>query len=249
MRCKRKLGVRRIQSELQRLYNFSLSLASIQKVLVQHGESVLSIRRNRRKGKRRYSRPIPGERVQMDTCKIAPGYYQYTAVDNCTRFRILGLFARRTAANPLSFLDKVIEEMPFPIQRIQTDRGKEFFAYKFQDRLMEWGIKFRPIKPGSPHLNGKVERSQKTDLQEFWATVDLENPELQDRLEEWQFYYNWLRPHSSLGGKTSMERCCELTDKTPIWEEVEALYDPAKERIQDANYRVDQRLRQLKPCL
>lgn len=64
MRRKRKLGVRRIQSELQRLHNFSLSLASIQKVLVQHGESVLSIRRNHRKGRRRYSRPIPGERVR-----------------------------------------------------------------------------------------------------------------------------------------------------------------------------------------
>ncbi len=57
--------------------------------------------------------------------------------------------------------------MPFAIQRIQTDRGKEFFAYSVQDRLMEWGIKFRPIKPGSSHLNGKVERTQRTDLDEF----------------------------------------------------------------------------------
>ena len=63
--------------------------------------------------------------------------------------------------------------MPFPIQQSQTDRGREFFAYKVQQRLMEWAIKFGPIKPRSPHLNGKVERSQKTDLHEFWSTVDL----------------------------------------------------------------------------
>ena len=38
---------------------------------------------------------------------------------------------------------------------------------------MEYGIKFRPLKPASPHLNGKVERSQRTDLEEFYASVDL----------------------------------------------------------------------------
>lgn len=43
----------------------------------------------------------------------------------------------RTAANTLDFLDQVIDRMPFPIQRIQTDRGQEFFAYEVQERLRE----------------------------------------------------------------------------------------------------------------
>jgi transposase InsO family protein len=51
----------------------------------------------------------------------------------------------------------VLEQFPFAIQRIQTDRGLEFFAEKVQLKMMELGIKFRPNKPGSPHLNGKVE--------------------------------------------------------------------------------------------
>jgi len=63
----------------------------------------------------------------------------------------------------LAFLEQIIEEMPFPIQRIQSDRGLEFFAYKFQEKLKKYAIKFRPIKPRAPHLNGKVERSQRTD--------------------------------------------------------------------------------------
>ena len=92
----------------------------------------------------RYQRPIPGDRVQMDTCKIAPGIYQYTAIDDCSRYRVLDVFNRRSAANTLIFIDKVIEEMPFPIQRIQTDRGTEFFAEKVQRKLMDYGIKFRP---------------------------------------------------------------------------------------------------------
>ena len=50
----------------------------------------------------RYSRPIPGDRVQMDTCKIAPGIYQYTAVDDCSRYRVLAMYRRRTAANTLT---------------------------------------------------------------------------------------------------------------------------------------------------
>lgn len=78
--------------------------------------------------------------------------------------------------------------MPFPIQRLQIDRGREFFAYVFQERMMEYGIKFRPNKPASPHLNGKVERSQKTDLEEFWSTVDLMSPNLEKQLDEWQIY-------------------------------------------------------------
>lgn len=150
-----------------------------------------------------YERPILGERVQIDTCKIASGFYQYTAIDDCTRIRYLALFDRRTAANSLLFLEQIIEEMQFPIQRIQTDRGLEFFAYKFQERLKKYAIKFRPIKLRSPHLNGKVERSQRTDSEEFYPTADLQDFELSQKLRDWQDYYNEFRTHDSLNGKTS----------------------------------------------
>jgi transposase InsO family protein len=148
------------------------------------------VRKVARKHSKRYAREIPGERVQMDTCKIAPGLYQYTAVDDCTRIRVLTLYKRRSAVNSLLFLEKVIEEFPFPIQRIQTDRGREFLAYAFQEKLMEYGIKFRPLKPASPHLNGKVERSQRTDLEEFYPTVDLRAEDLLEQLGVWQTHYN-----------------------------------------------------------
>ena len=146
----------------------------------------------------------------------------------------------------MKFFDAVIEEMPFAIQRIQTDRGREFFATKFQERLLEWGIKFRPIKPASPHLNGKVERSQRTDLDEFYSTVDIKDPLLPDLLAEWQHYYNWDRPHSSLDGKTPIERLTELSDKALLWEEVSAKFDSSKERLQEQNYRAELALRKLK---
>ena len=30
----------------------------------------------------------------MDTCKIAPGIYQYTAIDDCSRYKVLGVYSR-----------------------------------------------------------------------------------------------------------------------------------------------------------
>ncbi|MBL0941453.1 MAG: transposase family protein [Alphaproteobacteria bacterium] len=144
----------------------------------------------------------------------------------------------------------MVEQFPFPIQRIQSDRGREFFAYKVQEKLMAYSIKFRPIKPASPHHNGKVERSQKTDLEEFYPTTYLSNFEvLKEELKAWQLFYNWQRPHGSLGGKTPSQQCSELGDKTPLWDEVIVAYDRKKEHIQAQNYQAEMTIRKLKPCL
>ncbi len=246
LRENRNLGARRIQSELLRLNDLSLSLATIHKVLISLNAKPIKKLRRLKKFKR-YQRPIPGDRVQMDTCKIAPGIYQYTAVDDCSRWRVLEIYKRRTATNTLKFLDKIVEQFPFPIQRIQTDRGREFFAEKVQLKMMEYCIKFRPIKPASPHLNGKVERSQKTDLEEFYALADLSDFEkLREELECWQFFYNWKRPHGALKGKTPSQIDSELANKTPFSDEIEALYDISREHVQNANFSVEMQLRNLK---
>lgn len=241
LRRTRHLGARRIQNELKWLHNRDLGLATIQKVLLRNQVPPLK-RKRRHQRAHRYQRPIPGDRVQMDTCKIAKRLYQYTAVDDCSRFLVVALYPRRTAANTFDFIDRVVEQMPFPIQRFQTDNGREFTAYKIQDLLLEWGIKFRPIRPASPHLNGKVERAQRTVLDEFYPTVNLEDGDLADGLEQWQFYYNWQRVHGSLG-KTPMERCCELSEQTPISDEVYPFFDEDRER---AFQRERQRARRVK---
>lgn len=244
LRTENNLGARRIQNELKRQHRFSISLSTIHKVLTT--QDVKPLRRPaREKRAQRYSKKIPGERVQIDTCKIAPGLYQYTAVDDCTRYQILEVYSCRNAPNTLDFLEKVVEEMPFPIQRVQTDRGREFFAYKVQEWLMEYCIKFRPVRPRSPHLNGKVKRAQRTDLEEFYANIDLQDPHLRDRLAEWQQYYNWERTHGSIG-MAPIDRFLELKDRTPFWDEVIEHYDQSKELLREQNYEVDRRLVELK---
>lgn len=113
-----------------------------------------------------------------------------------------------------------------------------------------YGIKFRPNKPGSPHLHGKVERSQRTDKEEFYSTANLDFHELQTvTLPEWQHYYNWQRAHGSFKGKTPMEVVCDHLDNTPIWEEVHQEYQDGNKRIQLSNYKHDLQLRKLKGCL
>jgi hypothetical protein len=84
------------------------------------------------------------------------------------------IYSRKTAKNSIDFLEWVIEQMPFPIQQSQTDRGQEFFVYCFSEKRQEYGITFRPIKLFSPHWNGKVEHSQQTDLQEFYIAANLQ---------------------------------------------------------------------------
>lgn len=135
--------------------------------------------------------------------------------------------------------------MPFPVQRVQTDRGREFFAYKVQQWLMESCIKFRPDRPSAPHLNGKVERAQRTDLEEFYATIDLQDQRLRDLLGEWQHYYNWSRVHGVLG-MPPIDRYFELQDKTPFWGDVVENYDRNKERFREQSYKIDGRLVELK---
>jgi transposase InsO family protein len=237
LRRERRLGLRQLRVELIRTHELHLSLDTLHKVLVRHGLNRLSRPKPKRKGTKRYNRPVPGDRVQLDTCKIAPGLYQYTAIDDCSRWQVLALYPDRSAASTLDFLELVRAGMPFPVQRVQTDRGGEFFAYEVQNRLRDWRIKFRPNRPRAPHLNGKVERVQRTALEEFWPTVDLEDPALSSRLEDWQRFYNQHRPHTALGGRTPAERLADLAEVIPSPETVHAAYDPAKEIIRTQNSR------------
>jgi transposase InsO family protein len=114
---------------------------------------------------------------------------------------------------------------------------------------MEYCIKFRPIRPASPHLNGKVERTQRTDLDEFYSSIDFRNNNLEEELSYWEFYYNWHRPHSSLVGKTPNEKYTELIHQTPLHGEVGLLYDHLKEQSISHKYLADNAIKKLKRCL
>ena len=100
--------------------------------------------------------------------------YQYTAIDDATRVRALKVYPRHTQKNAINFVDHVIDTFPFRIQQIRTDRRHEFQAL-FHWHVEDKGIRHVYIKPRSPQLNGKVERSHRTDQEEYYQLLNYKN--------------------------------------------------------------------------
>lgn len=236
LRGEKKWGPKSISTFLLREKNIELSAPTIWRVLNRHKVKPLKRYRGKREPQR-YSRPIPGDRVQIDVTKVKRGVYQFTAIDDCTRMKVLRLFPNKTSESAVTFLYSVLDDLPFPVQRVQTDCGTEFFNDQFQEELAAHFIKYRPNRPGAPHLNGKVERTQKTDKEEFYSTLNLNNSklDLKKKLAEWQHFYNHRRPHSSLGGKTPWEAYLMQQAKAPIQPDVTESYWNKPEPIRVRN--------------
>ena len=95
-----------------------------------------------------------------------------------------------------------------------TDNGAEFQS-AFHWHVLDRGIRHTYIKPATPRLNGKVERSHRIDAEEFYRMLDgvvIDDTEMfNDRLQQWEDHYNFDRPHGSLGGQTPYERLKQKT--------------------------------------
>lgn len=62
------------------------------------------------------------------------------------------------------------------------------------------------IKPRSPQLNGKVEISHRIDQEEFYQLLTYsDDVDLNKKLEAWEYFYNFNRPHGAFDGKTPYE--------------------------------------------
>ncbi|MFE3412003.1 DDE-type integrase/transposase/recombinase [Streptomyces mirabilis] len=85
-------------------------------------------------------------------------YYQFTAIDDCTRLRVLRIYPTLNQATAIQFLDYVIQRLPFQVEVIQTDNGAEFQS-AFHWHVLDKGIAHTYIKPRTPRLNGKVGRT------------------------------------------------------------------------------------------
>lgn len=169
---------------------------------------------------KRYEKPLPGHRVQVDVKFLGRigesrrKHYQYTAIDDCTRIRVLRIYDRCNQVTSIRFLDYVLEKLPFQVEVIQTDNGAEFQS-RFHYHVLDRGIGHVYIKPASPHLNGKVERSHRIDNEEFYRMLQgvlIDDTELfNDRLQEWEDFYNFNRPLGGLNGDTPYEKLRKKT--------------------------------------
>ena len=137
----------------------------------------------------------PGQRGQIDVkyvpsaCLVGEAaadakenggyYYQYTFLDEYSRFRYLEAFREHNTYSSTVFLKHVVEKFPYAIECIQTDNGFEFTNEMgssrkkpltlFEKTLAELGIRHKKIRPFTPRHNGKIERSHRKDNEEFYA--------------------------------------------------------------------------------
>lgn len=77
-------------------------------------------------------------------------------------------------------------------------------------------VKHVYIRPRTPRLNGKVERSHRVDDQEFYQLLDRDGITddshlFNEKPREWEDYYNYHRPHGALDGQSPYERLVAKT--------------------------------------
>ena len=141
----------------------------------------------------------------MQIRAIVPPGGIVTAIDDATRVRALKIFNRHTQKNAIAFVDHVVAKFPFRIQQIRTDRGHEFQA-QFHWHVEDLGIRHAYIKTRTPQLNGKVERSHRSDQEEFYQLLSYKSDvDLHKKLDEWEQFYNFARPHGAHQGRTPYE--------------------------------------------
>jgi transposase InsO family protein len=141
-------------------------------------------------------------------------HYQFTAIDDCTRLRVLRVYDHLNHKTAIQFIDYVFEKLPFRVEVIQTDNGAEFQSASHW-HVLDRGVQHAYIKPATPRLNGKVERSHRIDADEFYRLLDgvvLDDARLfTTKLQQWEDFYNFDRPHGGLGGQTPYERLRQKT--------------------------------------
>jgi IS30 family transposase len=147
---------------------------------------------NRTKNKSKpYTRAeYPGQKMQLDV-KYVPSYcvangqkyYQYTAVDECTRWTYREMYDEHSTYSSAQFLVNLVKKCPFPIREIQTDNGTEFtnalvqkncdHKSLFENLLDKYDISYHRIRIATPRHNGKVERQHRIDEARFYKKMRM----------------------------------------------------------------------------
>ncbi len=207
----------------------------------------------------RYEIPIPGF-LQVDTKYIdkagEPGekLYQFTAIDECSRVRYLGSSLHKGARATSCFLMDTLsffQSLGVHVVQVQTDHGTEFTLPHTQATIASYlrgktqealftrvcdqnKIRHQLIRPRTPQLNGKVERSHRIDEERFYSRFSFSSEHAHDHALKtlWMPEYNEVRPHGALGGQTPMDflkqRLTQLKLKNELFNKIKALSEEKK---------------------
>jgi transposase len=181
------LAFQRLQSR-----GYSRSYGGFRRLVSRLKKGKLAKPKQKRKPKPYTKALYPGQKVQIDV-KYVPrecivggkAYYQFTAVDEYSRWTYRQMYDEKSSYCAKLFLDELIKAVPFAIHMIQTDNGTEFTnalivsdpktAHKtlFEQALGCYGILYKRIRIATPRHNGKVERMHRTDQMRFYNNLKM----------------------------------------------------------------------------
>lgn len=152
--------------------------------------------------------------LQMDTKHVTPELsgleytvYEYAAIDIASRYKLAVLLPDITDESAALALQYFLKWFPFEITYVQTDNGLEY-QRSFQEFCEKKNIKHYFIHKNSPNENAVIERSFRTDQDEFYYWLEKQPQhigELNSWLQTFIHEYNTWRPHQALDYKTPEE--------------------------------------------
>lgn len=176
----------------------------------------------REKRLNRYVKKHPGEMVHTDSSVMplvpgeaitTPKEYLYVFIDDCSRVLFADILPDQTSYSAAIVLDEALTMLPFKVERIYSDNGKEFKG-AFKDFCKRKSIPQQFTRPYRPQTNGKAERVIKTIKQMLRRHRFGSREERRRILYAIVRYYNHLRPHQSLGGISPFAFLKKYLDET-----------------------------------
>ena len=183
-----KLGIVELWARL-RSRGYSRCVESLWRVLRREGLLPEEAPKKKYTPKPYEQMQYPGQRVQIDV-KVVPRkciadpelkLFQYTAIDEYSRYRVLGAYPEQSTYSSADFLRKVVKVFSrkgIKVECVQTDNGFEFtnrfspskreIKTLFEQTAFDLGIRHKLIRPYTPRHNGKVERSHREDQKRFY---------------------------------------------------------------------------------
>jgi len=170
----------------------------------------------------RYNKKHPGEMVHTDTSVLplipgeamtTPKEYLYVFIDDCSRTLFADIMPDQTSYSAAICLDEALEILPFGVECLYSDNGKEFKG-AFKLECARRHIIQRFTRPYRPQTNGKAERVNKT-IKGLLRKYHFSSREERRRiLYAIVRYYNHLRPHQSLGNISPFAFLKKYIDET-----------------------------------
>ncbi len=209
-----------------------LSRSSLHRCLQRHGISRLPDVTGDKPTKKKFKRyPIAYFHVDIAEVRTAEGKrYLFVAIDRTSKFAIAQLVERANTKAASTFLDAVVEAVPYRIHTVLTDNGIQFAdipknrkgptamlrGHPFDRTCWRHEIEHRLTKPNHPWTNGQVERMNRTIKE---ATVKRyhydSHDQLRTHLGDFVSAYNFARRLKTLKGLTPYEYICKIWTTEP----------------------------------